>query len=86
MAGHWSKDMYTLWWRDKGTGRMRVSFHRDRDKLLARVRKVWHEDMDAALYSPDGSRLPLSAPAEKPKRQRKARPKATPPVEPPVAA
>lgn len=85
MAAHWSRDKYVIWWRDKGTGRMRVSFNQDKDALLRRLQKVWHDDMDAALYDPTGERLPLRAPAdpEKPKPKRKAKPKA---VVPPAGA
>lgn len=72
---HWSKDMAQLWWRDKGTQRMRVSFHRDPAKLKAKYERLYHDDIDAALYSADGNRIPLSAVAmggSKKKRQRKA--------------
>lgn len=63
-AQHWSKDMYSLWWRDRGTGRKRVSFAPEKASLVARYDRVWHADVDAALYAPDGSRVPLALPAD----------------------
>lgn len=72
---HWSREMCTLWWRDKGTGRMGVSFHADRAKLAAKYVKLYHEDIDAAIYDADGTRIPLSAPAAEPKKPRKPNPR-----------
>lgn len=75
-AEHWSKKMHTLWWRDAGTGRARVSFHADRAKLVDKYHKLWHRDIDAALYGADGNRVPLpGAETPKAKRQRKAKEK-----------
>lgn len=79
MAAHWSKDHYTLWWRDHGTLRARVSFAKNKESLLKRLARVWHDQCDPALYAPDGSRLPLSAPTndDEPKpRPKKKKPKA----------
>lgn len=66
MAGHWSKDMYSIWWRDAGTLRARVSFAPEKDSLLRRLAKIQHDDMDAALYAPNGDRLSLNLDAVKP--------------------
>jgi len=66
--------MYTLWWRDAGTQRMRVSFARNADVLLRRVAKLWHPLIDAALWAPDGERVPLRQP--EPKKAKKPRAKA----------
>jgi hypothetical protein len=72
MAGHWSRDQYTLWWRDRGIGRKRVSFSTSADVLLKRLERVWHEDIDAALWAPDGERVALRRPEPKaPKKKGK---------------
>lgn len=54
---------------------MRVSFAEDRAKLAEKYKRLYHDEIDAALYDADGRRIPLSAPADesavKPKRKRK---------------
>jgi hypothetical protein len=83
--GHWSRDMATLWWRDKGSDRMRVSFHRDHEKLKAKYERLYHDKIDAALYGSDNKRIPLSAlPMGGAKKKR--REKAKPPKEPQPSA
>ena len=56
---HWSTPMYTLWWRDRGTGRARVSFAEAPAPLLRRLAEIWHPDLDPALYDPKGKRLAI---------------------------
>ena len=72
MKQHWSRELWSLWWLDRGTNRKRVSFAADRDTLLSRLARVWHDGCDAALYNPAGDRVPLSAPEEK-KRKGKSK-------------
>lgn len=78
MADSLRKGMYTLWWTDKGTGRVRVSFADNRETLDKRYTRVWHADIVAELYAPDNTRLQpkLVEEEEKPKktpRQKKAK-------------
>lgn len=85
---HWSRDMYTLWWRDAGTSRMRCTFAPDKEVLFRKALRCTTDGSELALYNPDGARIPIPAagaiPGQTPKKKRKKRAKKT--TEPQPAA
>lgn len=90
VSQHWSRDMYTLWWRDEGSSRMRVSFAPDKETLLKRAARCATDGSEIALYDPNGERIPIpghvkaEVPGQMPKKKRKK--KARAPETPALAA
>jgi len=70
MAKHWSREVYVLCWKDK-TGRKRMSWDTDCDKLALYAAALDWEGAEPAMYNGFGKEVPFLRPT--PRRKSKPR-------------